>query len=132
LDNNQTVNNLGFASIYDQSRLRLLDPLMLLFTNHILYQSFVWNELVNLGLRGANTKLLLRRGFSEMKGYEGIRMKDEDQPVYDSYPIDSRATVNQLAAANARQTNDIFFTWTCNAKQTFGVRNITAFVESRD
>jgi hypothetical protein len=38
--------------------------------------------------------------------------------------------VNQLAAANARQTNDMFFTWTCNAKQTFGVRNITAFMES--
>jgi hypothetical protein len=48
LDDNQTVNNLGFASIYDQSQSRLLDPLMLLFTNHI-YQSFVWDELVNLG-----------------------------------------------------------------------------------
>jgi hypothetical protein len=36
-----------------------------------------------------------------MTGYEGLCMVDADQPVYDSFAIDSRATVNQLAAANA-------------------------------
>jgi hypothetical protein len=65
-------------------------------------------------------------------GNEGLRMQDKDEPVYDSYCIDSRATVNQIAAANGKTASDLFFTWTANQKQTVGLRLIFAWTESEE
>lgn len=65
-----------------------------------------------------------------MIGCEGLHMADADQPVCDSFAINSRATVNQLAAANARHPCELFFTFTCDQKQTFAVRKIWEWVES--
>ena len=126
---NVTLNNIGVASLYDHLRTRLTDPELLSSTDP-LYLSYVWDKMANLGLRGSNTETVLRRGFTEMIGYEGLHMVDADQPVYDSFAIDSRATVNQLAAANARHPCELFFTFTCNQKQTFAVRKIWEWVES--
>jgi hypothetical protein len=123
------LNNLGFASLYDHCRTRLIDPELLSLTDPR-YLSFMWDKMANLDLRGSNTETVLHRGFAEMTGYEGLRMVDADQPVYDSFAIDSRATVNQLAAANARHPCELFFTFTCNQKQTFGVHKIWEWVES--
>jgi hypothetical protein len=124
-----TLNNLGFASLYDHCRTGLIDPELLSSTDPR-YLLFMWDKMANLGLQGSNAETVLPRGFAEMTGYEGLHMVDADQPVYDSFAIDSRATVNQLAAANARHPCELFFTFTCNQKQTFGVRKTWEWVES--
>ena len=61
----------------------------------------MWDKMANIGLRGSNSEMVPCRGFAKMSGCEGLHMMDKDQPVYDSSAIDSRPTVNQLAAINA-------------------------------
>jgi hypothetical protein len=57
-------------------------------------------------------------------------MNDADQPVYDTFAVNSKSTVNQLAAANARHPCELFFRFTCNQKQSIAVQNIWKWVES--
>jgi hypothetical protein len=92
--------------------------------------SHMWDKMACLGLRGPNAETVLRRGFAEMIGYEGLHVADADQPVCDTFAVDSRATVNQLAAANDRHPCELFFTSTCNQKQTFAVQKIWEWAES--
>lgn len=131
LKDNSTLNNLGIAPLFETLRTRLLDPTLLTHTS-CTYHYFVWDHLANLGLRGSNTEVVLRRGWIHKPGYEGIRMDCEDDPVYDEQAIDTRATVNRLAAANARKPVDLFFTWTNNQSQSFATRGITKWVESEE
>lgn len=126
---NSTLKKLGIASLYDHLRTRMLDPSLQTHTNTV-YHYFAWDQLANLGLRGHNTELVLRRGWAEMNGYEGIQMRDKEDPVYDEQMIDTRATINQLSAANARQQVDLFFTWTNNQTDTFGCRKIAQWINS--
>jgi hypothetical protein len=122
LQDNATLHALGFPSLYDTLRTRMLDPSLLCSSDRN-YQFYAWDNITNLGLRGASTETVLRRGWADMTGYEGIRMRDEKDAVYDSYSIESRATVNQISASNARYPAvDMFFTWTCNQRKTFGIK----------
>ena len=61
---------------------------------------------------------------------ERITMRTPE--LYDTHSIDSRATVNQLAAANADKRCDYFFTYTCNQKDTLGVCHIWNWCESEE
>jgi hypothetical protein len=92
----------------------------------------MWDGLANYGLRGSNTEQVLCRGFADMTGHEGICMKDKKEPLFDTSAIDSRAVVNQLAAANARSQVTFFFTWTCNQRESLGCKAITEYVESEE
>ena len=131
LKDDQTLHNYGIASLYDMLRTRILDPSLLSSTNHQ-YQAFCWDAIANLGLRGSDTHMVLRRGWAHVIGHQGLRMQNEGEIIYDTYAIDSRATINQIAAANARKTVDVFFTWTCNQTHTFAVRKITEWIESNE
>ena len=131
LKDNATLKSLGIASLLEMLRTRILDPTLDSHANAV-YQFFAWDMLANLGLRGSNTEIVLRRGWAHQEGNEGIRMSCQDDPVYDEQAIDTRATVNQLAAANARQPVDFFFTWTNNQKETFGCRKISEWIESEE
>jgi hypothetical protein len=122
LQDNATLHALGFASLYDTLRTRMLDPSLLCSSDRN-YQFYTWDNIANLGLRGTSTETVLRRGWADMTGYEDIRMRDKENTVYDSYSIESRATVNQISASNARYPVDMFFTWTCNQRKTFGIKN---------
>jgi hypothetical protein len=122
LQDNATLHALGFASLYDTLCTRMLDP-SLLCSSGWNYQFYAWDNITNLVLRGASTETVLRRGWADMTGYEGIGMRDEEDAVYDSYSIESRATVNQISTSNARYPVDVFFTWTCDQRKTFGIKN---------
>jgi hypothetical protein len=78
--------------------------------------------------------LVLRRGFDA--GFKGSKnqfyVSSEDPRLYNSEQIDSRKTVNQLAAACARKKSDYFFTWTPNASGTPGVHVITEWLRSKE
>ena len=63
----------------------------------------------NLGLRGSSATLVFNRGFSDMIKKEGLKVESEDPRLFDYHQIDSRTTVNQLAAASARNPNDFFY-----------------------
>ena len=59
-------------------------------------------------------------------------MKDKDDPMYDESITESRATVNKISARNVRSPVDFFLTWTCNQKDTLGVKKIREWLESDD
>ena len=86
----------------------------------------------NLGLRDHIAKQILRRGFTDIIGKNGLKFVGSAMPVYDSSLVDSQATVNQIAAANGKQPNDLFFTFTCNERDTPGVRRLFRWVESEE
>jgi hypothetical protein len=122
LQDNATLHALGFVSLYDTLRTRMLDPSLLCSSDRN-YQFYAWDNIANLGLRGASTETVLRRGCADMTGYEGIIMRDEKDAVYYSYSIESRVTVNQISASNACYPVDMFFTWTCNKKEVRHYKN---------
>ena len=124
-----TLDGLNVASLYDHCRTRLLDPSLLSSTD-TKYWGQMWDVCANLGLRGTNAKLILQRGWSPFIQKEGLRINTDDPRVYDSHQLDSRKTVNQLAAAGARKKNDLFFTWTMNGTKTPGVRLITEWLRT--
>ena len=119
LQDNAILNNMGIASLLHHIRTRILDPSLLTSTSHK-YIAFAWDMVANLGLKGSNVDLVLKRGFDDIIGTnERITMRTPE--LYDTHSIDSRASVNQLAAANADKRCDYFFTYTCNQKDTLGV-----------
>ena len=128
LQDNKTLNNMGIASLLQHIRTRILDPSLLSSSSHK-YFGFAWDMVANLGLRGYNAELILRRGFDDIIGTnEDIRLRTPD--LHDTHSIDSRATVNQLAAANGKHRCDLFFTWTCDQKDTLCVNDIWSWCES--
>ena len=63
------------------------------------YHFMPWDALMNIGARGNNTSLIFQRGIAEVQGNEGIRMRDENEPVFDCASLDTRPIVNKLAFA---------------------------------
>jgi hypothetical protein len=121
----------GIASLYDMTRTRLLYPSLLSSTSSI-YQCFIWDMVANLSLRGVSAEVFWRRGFIGVPGYDGLTSAARNEPLYDSQYIDSRAAVNQLAAANGKRACDLFFTFTCNQTKTIGVRLLTAWTRNEE
>ena len=131
LQDKNVLASSGVASLYDMARTRLLDPSLLSSTNSI-YQCFMWDMVANLSLRGVSAEVFWRRGFIGVPGYDGLTSAATDEPLYDSQYIDSRATVNQLAAANGKRGCDLFFTFTCNQTKTMGVRLLMTWTRSEE
>ena len=125
----KTNHNMGIASIFDHCRTRILDPNLLSSTDSSM-QFFSWDMVANLGLRGSMTELVLRRGFEDCIKKEGLKINTDSPACYDGEQVDSRKTVNQLAAACAKKPAHLFFTWTMNGTQTPGVRLITKWCRS--
>jgi predicted GIY-YIG superfamily endonuclease len=131
LQDRNVLASSGVASLYDMARTRLLDPSLLSSTNSV-YQCFMWDMVANLSLRGVSPEVFWRRGFIGVPGYDGFTSAATNEPLYDSQYIDSRAAVNQLAAANGKRACDLFFTFTCNQTMTMGVRLLTEWTRSEE
>jgi hypothetical protein len=58
LQDDQSLNHLGVASLYHHCRTRMLDPTLSLSTSHQ-YMALLWDMVSNLGLRGKNAQLVL-------------------------------------------------------------------------
>ena len=132
LADDKTLTKLGVATMLDHTRTRLMNPDLLTSTCQPFW-GYSYDMSANLGTRGYNTQVVLRRGFdSESKnGKNQFRISTDDPRLYDGEQIDSRKTVNQLAAACARKKSDFFYTWTMNASSTPGVRIITEWLRSK-
>jgi predicted GIY-YIG superfamily endonuclease len=131
LQDRDVLASSGVASLYDMARTRLLDPSLLSSTNSV-YQCFMWDMVANLSLRGVSAEVFWRRGFIGVPGYDGLTSAATNEPLYDYQYIDSRAAVNQLAAANGKRSCDLFFTFTCNQTKTMGVHLLTTWARSEE
>ena len=66
------LRSLRIARLQEMLRTRTLDPTLDSHANATC-QFFAWDVLANLGLRGSNAEVVLRRGWCAQKGYEGIK-----------------------------------------------------------
>ena len=135
LCDNSTLKGHGFATLHEHMRTRVMDASLLTSTDHR-YQYFALDACINLGMRGQDSRIILSRGFGEQQGAGGIRMcTDEEKQqnlIFDSDSVDSRPTVNKLAAALGEQMATLFFTHTCNMKHHFGMRILKRWLDSNE
>ena len=132
LHNATTLKQYGFAPLIDHYRARMSHPGLLTSTNPK-YHCFAFDNLVNLGMRGCDSRIILRRGFVEFQQKEkGVRIRGREEPIFDSEHIDCRPVVNKLAAAIGEDPPAYFYTHTCNMREGFGMRLIWKWLTSED
>jgi hypothetical protein len=106
----------GYGSLIDHVRTRFTNPSLLTSTDYR-YQFNTYDALFNIGARGNNTATILRRGFADEQGNEGICMRGDEDDIFDACSIGSRKTVNQLASVLCTKPCHYFYTFTPNEKE---------------
>lgn len=120
----------GYASLEDHFRTRMSNPGILASSNPK-YHFWAFDSIVNLGLRGCDTRAILRRGFTDtQKG--GVSFRGEQLPIFDTEQVDCRPVVNKLAATSSERSPTYFFTWTLSMMTHFGIRLLYKHITSED
>ena len=125
LNTDRVLSGFGFASLEDHYRTRISNPGIFASTDPK-YHLFAFDCLANLGLRGCDSRVILRRGFAEMQGEAaGVRFKDaKEERIMDTEQVDSSSVVNKLAAAVHERPPTYFYTHTCSMLTHFGMKLI--------
>lgn len=121
LNSGGVLESLGFTSLEDHYRTRLSNPGILCSSNPK-YHLFAYDCLTNLGLRGCDSRIILRRGFAELQKDGGVSFKGRDEPIFDTEQVDCSAIVNKLAAAVNQSNPTYFYTHTCSMRTHFGMK----------
>ena len=129
LTDGYNTKRFGYGSLIDHVIKRFTDPSLLTSTDYR-YQFNTYDALLNIGARGNNTATILRRGFADEQGNEGIRMRGDEEDIFDACGIDSRKTVNQLASVLCTKPCHYFYTFTPNEKECVALAPITEWINS--
>ena len=120
----------GFASLEDHFRTRMKNVGILASSNPK-YHFWAFDSLVNLGLRGCDTRAILRRGFTDtQKG--GVRFREQQLPIFDTEQVDCRPVVNKLSATCIEQPSTYFYTSTLSMLTHFGFRILYKYIISNE
>lgn len=125
-----TLESLGIASMRNHARTRIHNPSLLCSTD-TRYHFLQFDMLLNLGLRGKDTRLVLHRGFADQQGKGGVcfREHSDSAEVYGD-TTENRANVHKLAALVADKRPHYFFTQSCNQQTCKGLRVLRAWITS--
>lgn len=129
LHDDKVLQRNGLCSLQDHYRTRMSNPALLASANPK-YHFFAFDNLVNLGMRGCDSRVILRRGFAEHQGKGGICMRGKKDPIFDTEQVDCRPVVNQLAAAIGDEQPTYFYTHTCSMKTHYGMKLIWEWIMS--
>jgi len=121
----------GMASIGDHMRCRLSNTSLLSSTDPR-YICYAFDSMVNLGLRGEDSRVILSRGFANKQGRDGIKGDKDSHRRFDTDTTDSRPTVHRLAAAVGQEQARYFYTHTCNQKSHFGISRVKNWIDSEE
>jgi len=121
LHDDRTLHGLGYASLQDHFRTRISNPGLLASSNPR-YHFFALDALSNLGLRGCDSRVILRRGFAEIQPQGGVRIRGREERIFDTEQVDSRPIVNKLAAAIGEDAPTYFYTHTCSMRTHYGMK----------
>jgi hypothetical protein len=125
-----TLKRLGIAPMRDHARTRLNNPSQLCSTDPR-YQFLQFDILMNLGLRGKDTRLILHRGFADNQGKDGVRFRDSsDSAELYGEASENHANVHKLAALVGERRPHYFFTQSCNQQTCRGLKVIREWVSS--
>lgn len=121
LQSDAMLRKYGLADLHDHYRTRLKSPALLASADPK-YHFYAFDALANFSLRGADSRLILQRGFAESQGRGGVRLTGNREPIFDSDHVESRAVVNKLAATIGERMPTYFYTHTCSMRTHFGMR----------
>ena len=128
-----TLKKFRIASLIDHARVRTRDPSLLCSTDPT-YQFFQFDALVNLGLRGSDSRVILHRGlqglFPDKK--DGPRAETSENVKFYGDTIDSKQSVHKLAAAVGEELPHYFYTQSCNQKMSRGLRRLRDWLDSEE
>ena len=135
LAHDATLQKYGVASMQSHLYARLTNPTLGTSTDPR-YVCHAFDSMVNLGCRHEDVRVILHRGVTGTN--DGVRVADSgpgsvtDKSFFDTDSVDSRPTVNKLAAAVADKQATYFYTHTANALDHFGVSQIKRWIEGDD
>lgn len=125
------LKRFNVATIRQHSKTRIRDPSLLCSTDPR-YQFMLFDSLVNLGLRGEDSRLVLHRGFAEKQQREGaaFRRNEGNEELYGD-SIENHSNVHKLSALIEQSPPHFFFTQSCNQSTFPGLRRVREWVTSR-
>ena len=127
---NDVLRRNNVAPLLDQLRTRLMNTELLCASDYR-YHFFCLDQLVNLGMRRHDTRIVLSRGFGEQQGSSGIRMIPEDERIfYQTENIDSRPVVHKLGTAIGVKMATLFYTHSCSMKNHFIMKHLKNWIDS--
>ena len=129
LAHSDTLGRFGIADLTTQIRSRITNPALGTSTDPR-YLCYAFDSIVNLGCRHEDTRVILHRG---IVGTEtGIALRENSSSHFNVDSVDSRPTVNKLAAAVAEKQVTYFLTHTPNASDHFGLAPIRSWIDSEE
>ena len=132
LAHDSTLQKYGIASMQSHMYTRLTDPTLGTSSNPD-YLCHAFDSMVNLGCRHEDVRVILHRGVTGTN--DGVRVSDSgpgsvtDKSFFDTDSVDSRPTVNRLAAAVAAKQATYFYTHSANALNHFGLSPVKEWIE---
>ena len=129
LAHSNTLGKFGIADLTTQIRSRMTNPALGTSTDPR-YLCYAFDTVVNLGCRHEDTRVVLHRGIVGTKS--GIALREDNFSHFNVDSVDSRPTVNKLAAAVAQKQVTYFFTHTPNDSDHFGLVPIRDWICSEE
>ena len=125
----KTLNTLGIASMRKHAKARLLDPATLCSTDPR-YHFMTFDCLVNIGLRGHDSRLILHRGFASEQHTDGVAFNDRDDASLYAESQENHSNVYKLASLIAETPPHFFFTQSCNQHTCHGLSKLRKWITS--
>lgn len=130
LTDKKALGRLGIASIAEHAIARITNPANLCSTNPR-YHYFQFDELVNIGLRGKDSRIVLHRGFADSQGEDGVRFRESsDCDELYGETSENHANVHKLSAMVGARPAHYFLTFSCNQETCMGLKVIREWVTS--
>jgi hypothetical protein len=134
LTDNASLRRMGMATVHEHMRTRITSTSLLTSHDNV-YLLYGLDACLNLGTRGHDTRVLLKRGWDPdfTKG-DGIRMKDDgdrtDEVLYTTEQLDNKVMCDKIAYAMIRTLPTFFWTFTLNCESCFGMRVLKQMLDS--
>lgn len=126
MTDNTKVKRFGMATLHEHMRTRITSTALLTSSDNT-YLLFALDACLNLGTRGHDTRVQLKRGWDpEFTKGDGVRMKESDdrldEVLYTVEQMDNKIMCDKIAYAMVRQLPVYFWTFTMNATTCFVMR----------
>ena len=122
-----TLKMLGIASMRKHAKARLSDPATLCSTDSR-YHFMTFDCLVNLGMRGNDSRLILHRGFASKQNGDGVTFNTSDNAELYTDTEENHSNVHKLASLIAESPPHFFFTQSCNQSTCRGLAKLRQWV----
>jgi hypothetical protein len=124
----QFLSHCGLASMRNHTKVRINDP-STLCSSESRFHFVSLDCLINLGLRGNDSRLVLHRGFAEKQNKEGASFRrTEGNEELHGDSVENHSNVHKLLALVAESPPHYFCTQSCNQTTCCGLRRLRKWI----